>query len=43
MDQYRPSYQAGAHAGLSRRITVDEYKTALDTALRLGIMRLDKR
>jgi len=42
MDQYRPSYQAGRHAGLSRRITVDEYKTAVDTALRLGITRLDK-
>ena len=43
MDQYRPTFQAGGHAELSRRITVDEYKTALDTALRLGIMRLDKR
>ena len=43
MDQYRPSYQAGRHAGVSRRITIDEYQAALDTALRLGITRLDKR
>jgi len=43
MDQYRPSYQADRHAGMSRRITVDEYQSAVNTALSLGITRLDKR
>jgi len=43
MDQYRPSYQASRHAGMSRRITIDEYQTAVDIALRLGLTRLDKR
>jgi len=43
MDQYRPAYQASRHAGMSRRITVDEYQTIVDTALSLGITRLDKR
>jgi uncharacterized Fe-S radical SAM superfamily protein PflX len=41
MDQYRPEYQAGTCFDLKRRITLDEYDTALEQARRAGLVRID--
>jgi len=43
MDQYHPAYRAGECFDLKRRITLDEYDTALDYARSAGLSRLDRR
>ena len=43
MDQYHPCYRAAEYAELSRPLTADEYREALDIAQRLGLTRLDQR
>jgi putative pyruvate formate lyase activating enzyme len=42
MDQYRPCYCADRHPPLDRRITVEEYATALRWAREKGLWRLDR-
>ena len=39
MDQYHPSYRAGQHPELNRRITAREYREAVEYAYRLGLRR----
>ena len=41
MAQYHPAYHATANASLSRRITVAEYRAAVNLAHRYGLNRLD--
>ncbi len=43
MDQYHPCYRAAEYAELSRPVTAEEYREALDIAQRLGLTRLDHR
>jgi putative pyruvate formate lyase activating enzyme len=43
MDQYRPCYRAGEYPELARPVSRAEYQTALETAARHGITRLDSR
>jgi putative pyruvate formate lyase activating enzyme len=43
MDQYRPAYKAHYHPDLNRRITSQEYETAVDWAHQAGLRRLDDR
>ena len=43
MDQYHPCYRAAEHAELSRPVTAEEYREALDIAQSLGLTRLDQR
>jgi putative pyruvate formate lyase activating enzyme len=43
MDQYRPCYRADEYPPLDRPLGRDEYKTALQLALRQGLTRLDQR
>ena len=43
MDQYHPCYRAAEYAELSRPVTAEEYREALDVAQRLGLTRLDHR
>ena len=43
MDQYRPAYKAHEHPALTRRITIEEYKEAIEMAHAAGLTRLDKR
>ena len=43
MAQYRPCYEAAQHVGISRRISVDEYRAAVQAALDAGLHRLDER
>jgi putative pyruvate formate lyase activating enzyme len=43
MDQYHPCYRATEYAELSRPITADEYREALDIAQSLGLTRLDPK
>ena len=43
MDQYRPAYKAHYHSELNRRITNQEYKTAVQWAHKAGLSRLDDR
>jgi len=43
MDQYRPCYRADEYPELDRPVTAAEYRTALDSAARLGLRRLDRR
>lgn len=39
MDQYRPCYRANEYPPLNRRITYEEFKHAIETALNLGLHR----
>jgi putative pyruvate formate lyase activating enzyme len=41
MDQYHPCYRAFDHPSLSRRITSEEYRNALDLAVNAGLKRID--
>jgi putative pyruvate formate lyase activating enzyme len=41
MDQYRPCYRADDYPELGRPLTAAEYRAVLDTAVRLGLRRLD--
>ncbi len=41
MDQYRPCYRAHEFPELSRRISTDEYRDAINIALRVGLKRID--
>jgi putative pyruvate formate lyase activating enzyme len=45
MDQYRPSGRvcADAYPEINRRVTSSEFETAVETALDLGLTRLDER
>ncbi|MGD9497630.1 MAG: radical SAM protein [Armatimonadota bacterium] len=43
MAQYRPCFRAHEHAELNRRITVEEYRAAVQAALDAGLHRLDER
>jgi len=43
MDQYRPCGTASRHPSLARRITREEYRHAVRSALRCGLKRLDQR
>jgi putative pyruvate formate lyase activating enzyme len=43
MAQYRPCYRAGEVREISRRLTVAEYRTAVQAALDAGLHRLDER
>lgn len=43
MDQYRPCYRAADYPELARPIARAEYQTALESAARHGITRLDSR
>jgi putative pyruvate formate lyase activating enzyme len=43
MDQYRPSYKAHNYPELNRRLTHQEYQSAVDLALSAGLHRLDER
>jgi putative pyruvate formate lyase activating enzyme len=42
MDQYRPAFQAEAHAQINRRPTPDEYDEALQWAREVGLHRFDQ-
>ncbi len=43
MDQYHPTHKAGQYPQLNRRITSQEYQTALRLAHEAGLHRLDER
>jgi putative pyruvate formate lyase activating enzyme len=43
MDQYRPAYRAAAYPELNRRISREEYQSAVRLALEAGLSRLDDR
>lgn len=43
MDQYYPCCQAKDFTSLNRRITMEEYKEAINIVLNLGLRRIDKR
>ncbi|MEZ0396890.1 MAG: radical SAM protein [Anaerolineales bacterium] len=43
MDQYRPAYRARQFPELSRGITAEEYRAALQAARQAGLRRLDRR
>jgi putative pyruvate formate lyase activating enzyme len=43
MDQYRPAYKAHHFPDLNRRITRQEYETAIRMARNAGLTRLDER
>ena len=43
MDQYRPAYKANNYPKLKRRITSQEFKTAMKWAHEAGLRRLDER
>lgn len=42
MAQYRPCYRAREKEGINRRITEEEFRSALETARRCGLYRFDK-
>ena len=42
MDQYRPAYQAQRYPRLNRRITREEYVSAVETAYQSGLFRLNR-
>lgn len=42
MDQYYPCHKAYKHEGLSRPITLDEFKDAIEIARKYGLHRFDK-
>ncbi len=41
MSQYRPMFQAGDYPGINRRITVGEYRNAVNAARRAGLTNID--
>jgi putative pyruvate formate lyase activating enzyme len=41
MDQYRPAYKACEYPELGRRITRDEWQSAVRTAVKAGLHHLD--
>jgi len=43
MDQYRPAWRAHDYPEISRPVTSEEYRRALEVAARLGLNRLDQR
>ena len=43
MNQYRPAYKAHQYPELNRRLTSQEYQTAVKEALSTGLHRLDER
>ncbi len=43
MNQYRPSHKAHLYLELNRRLTSQEYQSAVETALSAGLHRLDQR
>jgi putative pyruvate formate lyase activating enzyme len=43
MDQYYPCYLASKFPQINRRITSEEYKQAIETALSFGLRRIDER
>ena len=43
MDQYRPEYRANECFDLRRRVTLDEYDAAVQSALDAGLHRIDDR
>jgi putative pyruvate formate lyase activating enzyme len=43
MAQYRPCYRAHDYPELTRRITREEYREAVQAALDAGLHRLDER
>jgi len=43
MDQYRPAYRAHLYPELNRRLTREEYETAVAMAHAVGLRRLDQR
>ena len=43
MDQYHPAYKAHHIPDLNRRITTQEYQTAIDAAVTAGMTNLDQR
>jgi len=43
MDQYRPAYKAHNYPELNRRLTNQEYNSAVDAAVKAGLIRLDDR
>ncbi len=43
MDQYHPAYKSHSYPELNRRLTKQEYQSAVDSALSAGLQRLDQR
>ena len=43
MDQYRPAFKAHNYPELNRRLTNQEYQSAVDAAVKAGLKRLDDR
>lgn len=43
MDQYRPAFKAHNYPELNRRLTKQEYQSAVDAAVKAGLKRLDDR
>lgn len=43
MDQYRPEYRAREFFDLRRRVTLEEYDSAVDLAVKAGLRRIDGR
>lgn len=43
MNQYRPSYKAHLYPELNRRLTNQEYQSAVEAAMSVGLHRLDQR
>ena len=43
MDQYRPAFKAHNYPELNRRLTNQEYQSAVDVAVKAGLKRLDDR
>ncbi len=43
MAQYRPCFRAAEHPPMDRRLTMQEYREAVQAALDAGLHRLDER
>jgi len=43
MDQYHPAYKSHLYPELNRRLTNEEYQSAVDAAISAGLHRLDQR
>jgi putative pyruvate formate lyase activating enzyme len=43
MDQYRPAYKSHLYPAVNRRLTHNEFQSAVDTAHKAGLNRLDQR
>jgi putative pyruvate formate lyase activating enzyme len=43
MDQYHPAYKSASYPELNRRLTNQEYQSAVDAAVSAGLQRLDQR